>query len=39
MTFGDNSKGVNHQDLKVQMMARAVYPDLKINKQFSILAK
>lgn len=34
MTFGDNGEGVKHQDLKVQMMARAVYPDLKINKQY-----
>lgn len=33
MTFGENGAGVQHQDLKVQMMARAMYPDIKINKQ------
>ena len=33
MTFGDNGQGIKHQDLKVQMMARAMYPDIKISKQ------
>lgn len=33
MSFSENGAGVQHQDLKVQMMARAMYPDIKINKQ------
>lgn len=32
MSF-DDKQGIRHQDLKVQMMARAMYPDIKINKQ------
>ena len=32
MSFGENGNGVSHQDLKVQMMARAMYPDIKLNK-------
>jgi len=31
--FGENGEGIKHAELKVQMMARAVYPDIKINKQ------
>jgi hypothetical protein len=33
MSFGENGQGIQHQDLKVQMMARAMYPDIKLNKQ------
>ncbi len=33
MKFGESGEGIKHVDLKVQMMARAVYPDIKINKQ------
>ena len=29
----DNKFGIVHNDLKVQMMARAQYPDIKINRQ------
>lgn len=32
--FDEDSKfGIHHNDLKVQMMARACYPDIKINRQ------
>jgi hypothetical protein len=29
----DGKFGISHSDLKVQMMARAQYPDIKINRQ------
>lgn len=31
--FGMQEGSIGHADLKVQMMARTVYPDIKINKQ------
>ena len=34
MRFDEDSKvGVQHPDLKIQMMARAQYPEIKINRQ------
>jgi hypothetical protein len=33
LKFGENGEGFRHPDLKVQMMARAIYPDIKLNKQ------
>lgn len=29
----DNKMGIQHSDLKIQMMARAQYPEIKINRQ------